>query len=380
MALLLYANPQSILYAKQGHGPGPNFRGKGIHSQLSSEQQKAVADKFQELWEQGLAHKEIHQEISQMLEEYGIQLPERKRQPKQTWEDQLSNEQRANIRQKRKELAEAGASRQEIHEQIQSMLKEYGIEAPEFPMRSGRRGPRMFQRLHGQRGFGFFGRAQQKPPHPERRPLHGWLRDNLSEEQLQQVKDKREELHKQGASREEIHAAIKSLVADFGLELPEPGPRDGRLRGNLTPQQREELRQKRHELFQSGATPEEIHQEMQKLIEKYTSENDSMTGEQQSQQIKELEDELRLYTYPNPFNPHTTLEFEIQDPAHVSMKIYNISGQLVDVLMDTYQQAGIHLVNWNGLNRNGQQVPSGVYFVQLNAGNENRTERIVLMK
>ncbi|NQV13900.1 T9SS type A sorting domain-containing protein, partial [bacterium] len=76
--------------------------------------------------------------------------------------------------------------------------------------------------------------------------------------------------------------------------------------------------------------------------------------------------------YPNPFNPSTTIDFDIgfldglnQD---IEFSIYNIRGQEVRSLMKTQLQPGQYSVNWNGLNENGKQVSSGIYFARLMTG------------
>jgi DNA-binding transcriptional MerR regulator len=271
--------------------------------------------------------------------------------PEGWFKQNLSEEQFEEFQAKIKAMREQGIPPQEMRQNVQKLLEEYGIDP-----------------------------SQQRPPHPGRHQLHGWLRNNLNEEQRQKVQDKLEELHEQDASREEVHAAIKTLVAEFGLELPEPGPGDRALFENLTPQQRQEMRQKRHELFQSGGTPEEVHQEMQKLLDQYSRLNNPNPEGNIEQEPEVEEDGLAIRNYPNPFNPVTTFEYKLTEPARISLKIYNISGQLIRDLVSTYKQTGTYTVHWDGHSNNGQQVPSGVYFIQLTAGEESRSERIVLMK
>jgi hypothetical protein len=70
--------------------------------------------------------------------------------------------------------------------------------------------------------------------------------------------------------------------------------------------------------------------------------------------------------YPNPFNPHTTIRFGLKAPSNVSLKIFNVQGQLVKTLRDdTFVQAGEYQESWNGTDNNGNKVPSGVYFLKL---------------
>jgi photosystem II stability/assembly factor-like uncharacterized protein len=71
--------------------------------------------------------------------------------------------------------------------------------------------------------------------------------------------------------------------------------------------------------------------------------------------------------YPNPFNPTTTINYALPQQASVSLTIYNILGQEVITLVSDVQPAGYHTAVWNGLNRYGSQVATGVYFYRLEA-------------
>jgi hypothetical protein len=66
--------------------------------------------------------------------------------------------------------------------------------------------------------------------------------------------------------------------------------------------------------------------------------------------------------YPNPFRGKTTIQYQLPQDSQVSLKIYNIVGQLVKTLTDKDQDAGNYSVRWNGTDKNGIKVSSGVYF------------------
>ena len=91
---------------------------------------------------------------------------------------------------------------------------------------------------------------------------------------------------------------------------------------------------------------------------------------------------LRVDAYPNPFNPTTTIEYSIVQPAHVTLEIYNAAGQLVRRLVDEARlpRAGGYTATWNGTDANGSVVGSGVYFCRLEAGNQAATKKLVLLK
>jgi hypothetical protein len=85
---------------------------------------------------------------------------------------------------------------------------------------------------------------------------------------------------------------------------------------------------------------------------------------------------------PNPFNPSTTIQYGIDEPSHVSLRIYNVAGQLVRTLVDEYQTpnaAGLS-ATWNGVDKAGQPVASGVYFYKLETDGLVHTKKMVLLK
>ena len=84
---------------------------------------------------------------------------------------------------------------------------------------------------------------------------------------------------------------------------------------------------------------------------------------------------------PNPFNPMTTIYFELPEATSVRLQVYDISGRLVRSLLNgATLGAGRQDVIWNGRNDSGQQVAAGVYFYHLNAGSFNETKRMTLVK
>ncbi|MFC1492875.1 choice-of-anchor Q domain-containing protein [candidate division KSB1 bacterium] len=84
--------------------------------------------------------------------------------------------------------------------------------------------------------------------------------------------------------------------------------------------------------------------------------------------------------YPNPFNPYTTIKFHIQKPSLVSLKIYNIMGQLIKTLISGQMPAGSHQVKWNGTNDLGIKVSSGIYIYRLQTDKFVAVKKMVLIK
>jgi hypothetical protein len=84
--------------------------------------------------------------------------------------------------------------------------------------------------------------------------------------------------------------------------------------------------------------------------------------------------------YPNPFNPLTTIVYDLPKASHVSLSITDLLGREVRKLVDAYQQSGRREVLWDGRDKNDQEVASGVYFYRLTAGDFTDTKKMVLVK
>jgi formaldehyde-activating enzyme involved in methanogenesis len=87
-----------------------------------------------------------------------------------------------------------------------------------------------------------------------------------------------------------------------------------------------------------------------------------------------------LGNYPNPFNPDTTINFALDANSDVVINIFNNKGQLVKTVLNKNMTTGQHSVVWNGIDKNGRTVPSGVYFIRMNSNGYSRTTKAVLMK
>jgi hypothetical protein len=83
---------------------------------------------------------------------------------------------------------------------------------------------------------------------------------------------------------------------------------------------------------------------------------------------------------PNPFNPRTRISFSIAEAGRVRLKIYDVSGRLVRILVDETMGAGEHAVIWNGEDRSGSRVSSGVYYYRLESSSFVATERMTLLR
>ncbi|MCG8604645.1 T9SS type A sorting domain-containing protein, partial [bacterium] len=84
--------------------------------------------------------------------------------------------------------------------------------------------------------------------------------------------------------------------------------------------------------------------------------------------------------YPNPFNIETTIEYALPKDAKVQLRVFNLRGQLVRVLVDGFQKAGMKRVKWDGRNQDKKVVGTGVYFVRFKVGELRQSRKITLQK
>ncbi|MEN6446026.1 MAG: SBBP repeat-containing protein [Candidatus Cloacimonas sp.] len=84
--------------------------------------------------------------------------------------------------------------------------------------------------------------------------------------------------------------------------------------------------------------------------------------------------------YPNPFNPLTTIDYEISMPADVKIEVYNNRGQLVRSFALGYKEQGSYKLTWEGEDNNGCLCSTGIYYIRMQAGKEIYTKKAVLLK
>jgi len=95
------------------------------------------------------------------------------------------------------------------------------------------------------------------------------------------------------------------------------------------------------------------------------------------------ENPTRFYlaqNYPNPFNPATTIEYQLPHDTQVSLRIFNITGELVKCLKEEKQSAGYHKMQWDGRDENGNSVAGGLYLYHLKADGFSHSNKMVLIR
>jgi hypothetical protein len=96
--------------------------------------------------------------------------------------------------------------------------------------------------------------------------------------------------------------------------------------------------------------------------------------------LEELEAYVLEQNYPNPFNAETEIRFSLPVAGHATVRVFNLLGQEVALLLDSDVEAGPHTVRWNGLNDSGKKVSSGIYMFRLQSGPYVGTRRMLLVK
>jgi len=84
--------------------------------------------------------------------------------------------------------------------------------------------------------------------------------------------------------------------------------------------------------------------------------------------------------YPNPFNPSTTIQYTLPERMNVKLIVYNMLGKEVITLVDEKQTAGFYEMPWDGRNKLGNQVSSGIYFCKVQAGQYNAIKKMIFLK
>ena len=84
--------------------------------------------------------------------------------------------------------------------------------------------------------------------------------------------------------------------------------------------------------------------------------------------------------FPNPFNPNTSLRYDLLEQAQVTLTVYDMLGRVVTQLINTTQEAGYRSVQWNATDIHGKPVSAGVYLYQIRAGEFVQTRKMVLLK
>ena len=84
--------------------------------------------------------------------------------------------------------------------------------------------------------------------------------------------------------------------------------------------------------------------------------------------------------YPNPFNPTTVIDYQVLNSELVTIKVYDLLGKEIKTLVNEEKKSGIYSAVWNGKDNIGNEVPSGIYFYVIRAGNFEQVKKMVLLR
>jgi flagellar hook assembly protein FlgD len=88
--------------------------------------------------------------------------------------------------------------------------------------------------------------------------------------------------------------------------------------------------------------------------------------------------------YPNPFNPQTTIQYNLTRRSWVTLKVYNLLGQEIRMLVNEFQSSGTYIITWDGKGNSGETLASGIYFYRLTTERNDirfsETKKMVLLK
>ena len=116
-------------------------------------------------------------------------------------------------------------------------------------------------------------------------------------------------------------------------------------------------------------------------IEDYVGEQDLSNCENISIVDEVTPLTYKLYNaYPNPFNPSTTLHYDLPNDEFVNITIYDMLGNVINNLVNANQSSGYKSIQWDAINNQGQQVSAGVYLYSIEAGDFRQTKKMILLK
>jgi hypothetical protein len=89
---------------------------------------------------------------------------------------------------------------------------------------------------------------------------------------------------------------------------------------------------------------------------------------------------MLMNSYPNPFNPETTISYELTQSGAVDLTVYNMLGQKISTLINGFAEEGSYKAVWNGLDANGTEMPSGIYMLRLTSASNSVSEKVTLLR
>ena len=97
--------------------------------------------------------------------------------------------------------------------------------------------------------------------------------------------------------------------------------------------------------------------------------------------LTKVEEKAHLFrNYANPFNPETIIIYSVTRRSLVTVRVFNILGEQIELLVNEFKEPRTYQVTWNGTNEQSKGVSSGVYFVELKGGSNIRVGKMLLLR
>ena len=100
----------------------------------------------------------------------------------------------------------------------------------------------------------------------------------------------------------------------------------------------------------------------------------------QLNKLSEISTAMMNNAYPNPFNPSTSIKYNLKENANLKISVFDLKGNLVNTLFHGYQSTGEYNTYWHGTDEMGVQVPSGIYIIRMQAGNTKQIQKVMLLR
>jgi hypothetical protein len=347
-------------------GPG------GSLEDVTREQRREIRANLVTMWTRGEDPKEIAESIRDLVEGYEYEVPDRpmNRFPGHDgpggrgFKDELTEEQREEIHRRVEEMHRNDVAPEEIHEAVRGMMESFGVELQEEPWEEGR------SPFHG------------VPPVPF---------DELSESQREGLCRRIGEMMLEDASHEEIHEELRRKLEEFGIDRPERPNRGMRGRGlplggehlmtDLSDAQRASVRGAILDLWLAGATHPEIRSQVKEILEDLgvdlAGDSDDEISSMRAEEGTSSVSDVSTQGFTNVIRSSGEIHYALSEPGEVRVEVYNASGQLVRDYEPGFQETGTHSVLWDGRDLSGSSVKTGVYLCRIQAGQNAETHRIL---
>ncbi|MFC1746756.1 FlgD immunoglobulin-like domain containing protein [Candidatus Neomarinimicrobiota bacterium] len=315
---------------------GPQRRG-GNRGPLTDEQRAQMEERMEQMREQMEARLAV---LRQRLQEEAGLPPARWNVSVQPARVRLTENQRAELQALQEQLRAGDVSREDARAAMENLYEQWGVDPRPAPLR-------------------------------------------LTEEQREAYRALLLDLRERQPERDAVLAEIEALFEGWGLdvEIRLTRVRAPRMRGlvdlpdNITDEQRQAVADLTRRMREEGASREAIQEAVQALLNGSADVDASLDGEDD-----EDADNLQASNSPNPFNPDTRISYSLPADATVTVRIYNLTGQVVRTYQQGFQTAGSHDLTWDGNLSDGSPASTGVYLYQIQAGNNVVTKRMTLMK